>query len=277
MKYSYDLPNVENYLKAVKALALTGSFSFAYESKLNEFFSRVKCNLIDTGKYSNKRWDTIGLKIEFIVPLDSIGNFTTDSIFKNIIDRACEKALPGNAGYDIIDISVCPDLYGDVRSDSVEEIAKVIEENKFLELDPDLVEKGKKMAEAYINLYCLENILRQFIHKTLEENLGNDYTNAISPNLRKSIEKLKLKEVSNKWLPFRGDNELYYLDFKDLLDVIIFNWEIFKGKFPDQQWIKVKLDELYNLRCLIAHNSFLSEDDFELLNVTSKQLIKQLK
>ena len=69
---------------------------------------------------------------------------------------------------------------------------------------------------------------------------------------------------------------MYYLDFSKLSDLIIYNWVHFEDVIPDQQWIKVKLDEMYNIRCLIAHNSYISDENFELLNVTTKQILKQI-
>lgn len=77
-------------------------------------------------------------------------------------------------------------------------------------------------------------------------------------------------------MPLRGDNDLYYLDFIELSELIINNWEYFKNLFPDQDWIRVKMADLYDIRCLIAHNSFISTDSMQLLEVTTKQLIAQL-
>ena len=72
------------------------------------------------------------------------------------------------------------------------------------------------------------------------------------------------------------DDDLYYLDFIDLADFIVNNWDYFKDDIKDQNWIKVKMEELYGVRCLIAHNSYISDDNIQLLEVTTKQIISQL-
>ena len=77
-------------------------------------------------------------------------------------------------------------------------------------------------------------------------------------------------------MPLRGDNDLYYLDFIELSELIINNWEYFKNLIPNQDWIRVKMADLYDIRCLIAHNSYISRDSIQLLEVTTKQLIAQL-
>ena len=74
----------------------------------------------------------------------------------------------------------------------------------------------------------------------------------------------------------RGENDLYYLDFIELADFIVANWDCFKDDIKDQNWIKVKMDELYGIRCLIAHNSYISEDNMQLLEITTKQIVSQL-
>ena len=86
----------------------------------------------------------------------------------------------------------------------------------------------------------------------------------------------KSQEESKKWLPLRGGNDLFYLDFTELADIIINNWDYFKNFIPDQNWIKVKMQEMYDIRCLVAHNSFISDENIQLLDITTKQIIKQL-
>ena len=86
----------------------------------------------------------------------------------------------------------------------------------------------------------------------------------------------KKDEAQNKWLPLRGDKDIYYLDFIDLSKLILNNWEYFKKYFPTQSWISTKIEELYKVRCLIAHNSYAGEDEKELVSLYYKQIIKQI-
>lgn len=276
MSYTYELPDSKAFYDAIKIVALSIPQPQTMKNKLQRFFDAGRCEVINTGKYSGKRWDALGLNINIFIPIDRYLEFSNDVLLKNIISRACEQVLPASIGFDILDVSISPQLNTIEPPCAIDEIEKDVTDKRFLDLNYDLIKKGKQMAKAYITLYALENHLREFIHNILTEKIGVDYSEAISPKLRKSIEKLKEKERNKKWLPLRGDNELYYLDFNELSDLIIFNWEHFQDIIPDQQWINVKIDEMYNIRCLIAHNSYISDENFVLLDITTKQILKQI-
>lgn len=185
--------------------------------------------------------------------------------------------MPPVSGYDVIGVSVSPSVLG-TKKDAISEIQNQISDERFLTLNSDLTNKGKTMANAYIALYCLENHIRDYIDITFKGSLGEGYFSkiTISKKTKSGIENRKQEERSKKWLPLRGDSELYYLDFIELADLITNNWDYFKTAIPDQNWINVKLKEMYDIRCLIAHNSFISEENIQLLNVTMNQILKQL-
>jgi len=86
----------------------------------------------------------------------------------------------------------------------------------------------------------------------------------------------KDQEEKNAWLSIRGESDLFYMDFKELGDLILNNWDTFKDSFPDQAWIKSKIDELGNCRNLIAHNSYVGEHERNVINVNYRSIIKQL-
>ena len=116
------------------------------------------------------------------------------------------------------------------------EIKEVIEERTCLNIGDELIEKGKKMADAYISLYVLENYIRQYIDRKLTMSLGSNYMGSItiSQKMKKGIEMRKSQEQEKKWLPLRGENDLYYLDFIELADFIVANWDCFKDDIKDQ-------------------------------------------
>ncbi len=141
------------------------------------------------------------------------------------------------------------------------------------EFPEDLAQKGNEMTKGYYNLYILENFLRLFIEK-----IGGDKLK-INPKIQKIIEDRKSQHQKNKWLSFRPDYDLYYTDFKDLRAIINNNenWELFKKYFPDETWIKGKLDELYQIRNAIAHNTYINRDNQDLLKSYSNAIFNQLK
>lgn len=146
-------------------------------------------------------------------------------------------------------------------------------------LPKDIRIKGKEMSEAYVLLYCIENSLRIFIEKICANQYGDDFIQKIkiSTDSKRKISKRKSDEEKNKWLSFRGGNDLFYLDLDDLGKVIINNWDIFSGFFPNQNWIVGKIEEISKCRNLIAHNSYLKRDEVNLLALYYKQILKQIQ
>jgi hypothetical protein len=80
-------------------------------------------------------------------------------------------------------------------------------------LAKDLLENGIRMFDAYITLYCLENLLRDFIDRTLTNDLGDDYETkgVISNKIRRYSDKCRENEAKYMWLPMRGNKLVYYL------------------------------------------------------------------
>lgn len=276
MGFTYKLPNNEAFYNAMKIIALSMNMPQDEKDKLQRFLDVGCCEITNTGNFSEKRWNAYNANVNIFIPLDRYAEFGNDVFLKSIILRACEQVLPDSVGFDILEVFVSPQLDAEEPLNVIDEINEASIESEIIELNDDLIGKGKQMAKAYIILYVLENRLREFIHKVLTEKIGADYSSAISPKLHTHIDQLKEQERTKKWLPLRGDNDLYYLDFSKLSDLIINNWGHFEDIIPDQHWIKVKLDEMYNIRCLIAHNSYISDENFELLNVTTKQILKQI-
>lgn len=145
-------------------------------------------------------------------------------------------------------------------------------------LPVDIIKKGTEMSEVYILLYCIENSLRIFIGECFRNKVGDDYLDKITltKDLKNMIRNREADETKNKWLPIRGDNFLYYLDLSDLGKVIQLNWSVFQNIFPDQTWIMGKIDDISKCRNFIAHNSFIENDEKEVLSVNYKQILKQI-
>ncbi len=213
--------------------------------------------------------------------LDTDGN-------KKLLSDICEELIPPEVGYDIKSISFSIDLTKDF--DLEDDLILDLEKNtnsisyKIIHeiLPEDVKTKGYHMAETYTYLYAVENSLRLFIEKVCKMSHGEDYFTKITVtrSLRDTINNRKEKAASNKWLSVRG-NELFYLDFKDLGSLIDNNWELFKGYFPNQDFIIPKLNEMTECRNLIAHNSYIGETERNLIktyyNVILKQIIEGLK
>ena len=135
-------------------------------------------------------------------------------------------------------------IIGDKPLDIAKDVEKIREkipsENIDKLLNEDIKKKGQQMAEVYIYLYNVENCIRRFLEMALIKEIGNDWNEkiSISTGIQTKIDSRKEEEKKNKWLPIRGDNIFYYMDFEELGKIIINNWEIFKKYFPNQEFIK---------------------------------------
>ena len=145
-------------------------------------------------------------------------------------------------------------------------------------LPSEILDKGKRMAESYLLIYCFENTLRIFIDQISIDNYGEDYWDElkIPRGLRDSVLKRKISEEKNQFHSLRCDKELYYLDMDHLLKIIEQNWDIFESFFPSQDFIRTRISETVITRNHVAHNSWISEDDFNRVLGYYKDIIKQL-
>jgi len=94
--------------------------------------------------------------------------------------------------------------------------------------------------------------------------------------MNQKISSRKAQAGTNRWLPSRGDSDLFYLDFEDLGGIIKNNWSIFKAYFPTQEWIASKIGELSDCRNLVAHNSYLEETQRTLVKLYYTTILTQL-
>ena len=169
--------------------------------------------------------------------------------------------------------------------DAEREITKILSEATKVDvsiaeklLPWDIIKKAKEMAEVYVLIYCIENSLRMFIKYICTHQYGDNYIDKIqiSERFREKIRGRKVYAEKNKWLPIRGEDDLFYLDIEDLGKIIQNNWELFKSFFPDQHWITQKIKEIQDIRNLVAHNSYVGETERNLLKVYYKQILKQI-
>jgi len=180
---------------------------------------------------------------------------------------------------ELIDNEFKESLESDNQTIDFDKTIDEIEKTELNILPPEIKKKGKEMAKVYHMLYCIENSLRIFIDQKFTERWkGVDYISKITVpiSIKKSIQSRKDQEAKNAWLSLRGESDLFYLDFKDLGDLILNNWDIFKDLFPDQAWIKVKIDELGNCRNLISHNSYVNEHERNVINVNYISIVRQI-
>lgn len=227
MEFTYELPNERNLLNTVLTILQS---SVDVEDKI--VYEMVKASTLsyeETTDYSHLRWNAFNLGITFRMPTtDYAKNSKLLPGAKSKLLEICSKTIPAECGYDLTSVDIVPEI-STTKVDAIDEIANSINFGKKNILSYDIIEKGKQMANAYIMMYCLENLLRKYIDSVLSQECGEDYISKISiPNtVRSKIKSRKNEEEKNKWLPLRGDSVVYYLDFNELGDIIKNNWEHF--------------------------------------------------
>jgi len=276
-EFTYQPPNENAYHRAVMlALAKAG------QTGLRDALAKAKCSINASGTYSRSRWDAMYTSVTFQIPMKEYESIVIGEEEKRILIGICDKVMPPDAGLDVMNVNITPLLEGEENQSLEQDLEQVSNSLQSVAaeftLPADILDKGKEMADAYLYLYGVENYLRLFVEKVAEDCYGTDYFGRlkISTSVKNGIVNRKEAEAKNNWISVRGDSELFYLDFKELGDVMLNNWELYKPYFPDQPWISSKIAELGNCRNLVAHSSYLGEHERDVIRVNFNSIVRQL-
>lgn len=193
-------------------------------------------------------------------------------LINDIIRSLGLRVNPDSSSIEKISEKSLEDVYQDMKK----EVTNDLQLDKIL--PSKILDKGKRMAESYLLIYCFENTLRIFIDQISVDKFGEDYWNKlkIPRELKDSVTSRKKSEAKNQFHSLRGDKELFYLDMDHLLKIIEQNWDVFKSLFPSQDFIRTRISETVITRNHVAHNSWISEDDYSRVLGYYKDILKQL-
>lgn len=275
--FTYELPNDEKYKNALSLYLKSKN-----QDDLYEIVERAKVSIKPSSSYSRRRWNAMWTEIIFSVPME-IFDQIEDGI-KEHLRGICDTVMPVDAGYDVMSIDFTINIDEEIEGinlvDDIKKISgKIDKATRSFHFPNDIMEKGTEMGESYIYLYFVENFIRLFIDKTFTDKFGADYIQKIMINekLKNAIIVRKSDEEKNKWLSIRGKVDLFYLDFKDLGQIIRSNWGHFSSFFPDQAWISTKIEELADCRNLVAHNSYIGSHERDVIRVNFNSIIRQIE
>ena len=245
------------------------------------------CNVeVEEGGYSHYsgggRWDAHSAYVTFYVNPANIDFLDTPDT-KRKLANICDGLIPVNVGFDVKDAYFKLDLTKDFELEDdlildLEQNTNSISARIINDILPEDVKiKGYHMAEVYTYLYSVENSLRLFIEKVCKEKYGESYFYQITvPRaLQNTLQTRKDNAENKKWLSVRG-SELFYLDFKDLGNLIDNNWDLFSPYFPNREFIISKLNEMADCRNLIAHNSYIGDTERNLMKTYYNVILKQI-
>lgn len=136
---------------------------------------------------------------------------------------------------------------------------------------------AERMAEYYKLFYMLENDIRRLIGDTLREAHGPNWWNAHVPAAVKDECKRNQDREVEAGVTIRSDNELDYVSFGQLADIIRTNWLHFGGIFSNQRAMSRIMASLNMLRGPIAHCGLLAEDEIDRLKLTIRDWFRLLE
>ena len=253
------------------------------QPELSKALTNATCSIEASGTFSHVRWNGMATSVIFRLPVSEYSSLVLGDDEKLILRAICNKVMPSEAGLDIMHVDIAPSLDFGANNKSLQEDLATISASlesvaANFTLPVDILDKGKEMSQAYLYLYAVENYLRLFVEKVASQHYGTDYFAQLNVpnNVKTGISKRKELEAKNTWISVRGGSDLFYLDFKDISDLILNNWDLFKSYFPDQSWISSKINELGNCRNLVAHNSFLGDHEKDVIRVYFNSIVKQL-
>jgi len=127
--------------------------------------------------------------------------------------------------------------------------------------EEEIRHQAKQMVDLYYLYFCLENSIRKTIVDRLKEKIGPNWWDVKVPE--KVKKKVEVRQEEEKDTPYseRAEDQIYYTDFKDLIDIIEDNWDTFSDTFRSIESVKQTLTTLNVLRRPIAHSSILEEDE----------------
>lgn len=138
-------------------------------------------------------------------------------------------------------------------------------------------ENAVMMAEHYKLFYMLENDIRKLIDDTLAEAHGADWWDAHSPITAKEECRANQQREQDAGFTPRSDNELDYISFGQLGDIIRHNWALFGGILSNPKALGRVMFALNNLRGPIAHCGVLAEDEVDRLKLAVKDWFRLLE
>lgn len=272
--FTHEPPeNTDSIVQRLK-LYVEKNYSNSDKKDIQTLINKCSLSIVKTGDWGS-RWNYAGAKAILSVNHENYG-LVSKSLGRNLVSLIDNLLQNSNYGLEIREVDFVPADVSDI--DIEDELSDILTKNKHLAehliLPNDLIEKGKHMSEVYLYIYFVENSLRLFVESVQNE---NQFT--IPKEVANTISKNKANEQQSKFLPLRGNSDLFYCDFVQLQQIIVANWESFKSHFPqqDQHWLRVKIEDMYRVRNLVAHCGYVAKDEFEMVKSNFKMILKQLK
>lgn len=138
-------------------------------------------------------------------------------------------------------------------------------------------QNASRMARYYQIFYMLENDIRKLISETMESAHGPKWWDThVPPGAKDEAKKNKQREEQAA-VTTRSDDEIDYVTFGQLSDIIRENWLDFAGMLSNQSAVVRVLSGLNMLRGPIAHCGILAEDEVDRLRLAIRDWFRVLE
>ena len=141
----------------------------------------------------------------------------------------------------------------------------------------ELRDDADAMSHFYRLFYMLENDIRKLIDETLTEAYGHEWWDDYAPPAVQDECALNQKREAEFGVTSRSDNNLDYISFGQLGDIIRSNYTLFGGIISNQKAMSRVMTALNNLRGPIAHCGILADDEIDRLKLTVKDWFRLLE
>jgi hypothetical protein len=140
-----------------------------------------------------------------------------------------------------------------------------------------MLEEAKRMTTVYPVVYVFENSVRSLILNIMKAKYGDEwFEKKVSGKVQRRVKERIDNEDRNRWHGKRRSNPVFYTDIEDLESIIDSNWNDFRQFFPDQVWVKAKIEEIEMSRNTIAHNNPLEDRDITRLKINLEDWVRQI-
>jgi hypothetical protein len=137
------------------------------------------------------------------------------------------------------------------------------------QFEGDIRASASRMSEYYEIFYCLEVSIRRLVRSMMFDSEGVDWWESarVDAGFRTEVGHLQKKELESGVSP-RSDNNLDYLTFGQLGQIITSNFDLFQTVLTSKGAVSRVMNQLNLLRNPIAHCCDLAPDEVDRLRLT---------
>jgi len=137
--------------------------------------------------------------------------------------------------------------------------------------------EAEDMGMHYELFYCLEKSIRKLIKDKMESEHGkNWWDQKVPPEIKKNAEE-NIKKEEEAAVTQRSNEEIDYVTFGELTQIVTSNWQTFSDTFNNQKAFQKVMTTLNTLRAPIAHCSPLAADEVMRLQLAVKDWFRLME